>query len=269
VNIGKPVMVNQFSLSKEDVVALTDEVERSLKETVLHVHNEELDSVVKKVDLILKRRFNSIDKQMPEEFIFQQKVIDSIQNLSEQAPQTLVQIENKLDTYLDKIRKMGISDSAIADLSILVSVGELARLMLTLPVFLIGYGINVLPYYSTVYYFRNLNLFQREGYRAPKKNMRPAFFGSIAMAIGMVIFIIFYLVVASVAIWLLKSVWIGVGLLVLSYLTGLFAMRYIRWFYVFQQKWKLRKLIASQREVFASLIVERQAIVKDLMVIAG
>ena len=269
VNIGEPVLVNKFSLSKEDVVTLTNEIETGLKETVLHIQKEELDSVVKKVDLILKRRFNTNGKQMPEEFAFQQKVIDSVEKLNVHSPESLALIERKLDSYLDKIRKMGISDGAIADLSILVSVGELTRLIFLFPIFLLGYAINSGPYYVTVHYFRNLNLFQREGYRAPRKNMRPAFFGSIAMAIGMVIFILFYLAAASIMAWIGKSVWAGVGLLVLFYLTGLFAMRYIRWFYLFQQKWKLRKLITRQRDVFASLIAERQEILKDLMVVTN
>lgn len=269
INIGKPISIEQFLLTKADVVTLTDEVEKGLKETVLHIQKEELDSVVKKVELILKRRFGDTTQQKAEEFALQQRVIESIQSLIEKKPEIISGLETRLDQYLNKIRQLGISDGAIANLSFLVSITELTRLIITFPVFLTGYAINAGPYYATVYYFRSLNLFQREGYRAPRANVRPAFFGSIAMAIGMVMFLVYYLVLFAISIWFIGNIWWSVGFLIAFYFSGLFTMRYIRWFYLFTQKWKLRKLIEERKDVFTSLIVERQEIIRDLTVITN
>jgi glycerol-3-phosphate O-acyltransferase/dihydroxyacetone phosphate acyltransferase len=79
INIGKPISTNGFTVDKSEVVRLTNEVEERLKEAILHVPHEHLDSIVKKVELILKNRFQEATKidanKRKEEFAFHQHVI--------------------------------------------------------------------------------------------------------------------------------------------------------------------------------------------------
>jgi glycerol-3-phosphate O-acyltransferase / dihydroxyacetone phosphate acyltransferase len=269
INIGKPISTNNFRNNAADVTRLTDEIETALKETVLHIQKEEHDSFIKKAELILKQKFRGSSEHVAlqkkqDTFSIKQDVVRAIENLSEKEPGVIANLDRKLDQYLTTIKELGISDAAIADLSILVSVGELLRLIVAFPIFLSGYLVNVIPYYATVFYFRRLNLFERDGHSQKHKNINPAFKGSIAMAIGMVMFIVFYLALGGVAILVLKNTWAGAGLLVIAYLTGLFVMEYFRWYYMFEQKWRLRKLISERREVFASLIIDRREIIKEL-----
>lgn len=269
INIGKPISTSTFSSDPSEVVRLTQEVEECLKETILHVQNEKLDSVVKKIELIVKNKFQEDYKtasKKEEEFSFLQKVIESIQMIRENQPQLITNLELKLDLYLTRIRDLGISDRSVADLSLLGSVRDLFRLISTLPFFLVGFITNSIPYYTTVFYFRKLNLFWREGYKPPHKKVNPAFKGSISMAIGMVLFILFYLILAAISTWLTKNVWIGLSSLILFYFSGLFTMRYIRWFVLFKQKLKFRNLLREKQELFTSLIIERQAIIEELKV---
>lgn len=269
VNIGKPISTQGSSTDKTEVARLTNLIEEGLKDTVHHIQNEELDSVVKKVELLLKQNFQSTNNIKEVEFTFQQKVIKAIQRISESNPNLVSNLDCKLNGYLNKIRELGISDGAIANLSILISLGELIRLILAFPIFVVGLAINSAPYYSTVFYFRRLNLFSNDEKPMPGSFANPAFKGSVALAIGMVLFIIFYLSLAGFSIWATENFWVGAGLLVLSYLTGLFAMQYIRWVYLFRQKWRLRKLISEKKEVFASLIIERQEIIKELTAVTN
>lgn len=273
VNIGNPISTDHFSTEKSEVILLTEKIEAGLKETVLHVQKEELDSVVKKIELILRRKFqkeiNTSVAQREQEFAFRQKIIKSIQEISEKQPQQIASLELKLDGYLNKIRKLGISDGSIADLSVIFSVWELFRLIICLPVFLLGYGINSVPYFATVSYFRKLNLFERGSHLPSPNKINQAFKGSVAMAIGMVFFIVWYLALASLCIWITLKVWVGIGLLFLAYFSGLFAMEYIRWIYLFNQKWKLRKLLHEKRDEFASLFIERQEIINELLKVAS
>jgi hypothetical protein len=271
INIGKPISTKGFTSDKSEVIRLTNEVEERLKETILHVQYEHLDSIVKKVELILKNRFQEAAKtttaKRKEEFAFHQQVIRSIQKLSEHQPQLIAELELKLDRYLNRIRNLGISDGSVADLSIIISTQELLRLILTLPIFLVGFFINAIPYYTTVFYFRKLNLFSRDGYETPRKKVNPAFKGSVAMAIGIVFFIVWYLILAISGGSLTNQVWVGICLLIVSYLAGLFTMRYIRWFAFFKQKLKFRKLLNGNQELFTSLIIERQKIIDELAVL--
>lgn len=270
INIGKPISTSGFTVDQSEVVRLTNEVEDRLKETILHVQHEHLDSIVKKVELILKNKFQeakltAVKKE--EEFVFHQNMIRSIQTLSEHHPQLIAGMELKLDSYLDKIRNLGISDRSIAELTLIISAGQLFQLIFTFPVFLVGFLINAIPYYTTVYYFRKLNLFSREGYESPRKKVNPAFKGSIAMAIGIVFFIAWYLILAVSGSSITDYAWLGICIPILCYLTGLFTMRYIRWFVLFKQKLKLRKLLRGNQELFASLIIERQKIIDELAVL--
>jgi hypothetical protein len=202
--------------------------------------------------------------QKGDEFNFQQKVIEAVQILSEQNPNAILALEAKLDEYLSNIRLLGISDNTIASLSILVSIRELIVLVVTFPIFLFGFLANFIPYYATVYYFRKLNLFPREGYSTAKRNVRSVFFGSIAMSIGAVFFIIYYIAITLVCVFLFGGLWVLGGLWIVCYLAGLFALQYIHWLYGFGQKQKLRNLILKKREIFASLIIERQKLIDEI-----
>ena len=272
INIGEPISTKEFSTDKFEVERLTQQIEERLKETILHVQHEELDSIVKKVALILKSNFKNADKTLPskkDEFTYQQKVIKSIQAISKNQPHLITHLELKLDSYLNKIKQLEISDASVAELSILVSGWELFRLVFTLPLFLIGFITNSIPYYLTVFYFRKLNLFSRDGHELPRTKVNQAFKGSIAMGIGMVFFILCYLIAASISICVTKNTWIGISLLILFYFSGLFCMRYIRWFVLFNQKLKFRKLINKKQELVTSLITERQEIMEELRVVTN
>ena len=272
INIGKPISTKEFSNNKSEVERLTNKIEERLKDTILHVQHEELDSVVKKVALLLKSKFKNADKtslSKKEEFTYQQKIIKSIQAISENQPQLITNLELKLDRYLNRIKQLEISDASIAELSILVSGWELLRLIFTLPIFLVGFITNSIPYYLTVFYFRKLNLFSRDGHELTNTKVNQAFKGSIALGIGIVFFILCYLIVAAMSIWITKITWIGIGLLILFYFSGLFCMRYIRWFVLFNQKLKFRKLINKKQDLVTSLIIERQEIMEEMRVVTN
>lgn len=272
INIGKPISTQHFSNDKSNVVALTDTIEKALIDMVLHIQKEEHFSLVKKAELILKRKFqrsypSGLQQKKRDTLSMQQQLVQAIQNQSERQPEVIVALNHKLDDYFHKLKEQGISDAVLSEMSILVSVGELLRLIFTFPIFLFGYMVNIVPYLVTLFYFRRLDLFEREGHVPKRSHVNPAFKGSVAVAIGMVMFIVYYLAIAGVASWVFHNVWLGASLLVISYLCGLFVMKYSRWFYQFMQKWKLRKLISEKREVFASLILVRQEIKKELEVL--
>ena len=87
------------------------------------------------------------------------------------------------------------------------------------------------------------------------------------MAIGMVFFILFYLVLASIMMVLLKNIWIGLLMLIAFYMSGLFAMRYCGWLSGLSQQLKFRKLLSSRGDYIAHLKRERREILEELKAI--
>jgi glycerol-3-phosphate O-acyltransferase/dihydroxyacetone phosphate acyltransferase len=261
VNIGVPVTTKGYSSDPQGVESLTAEVERRLRETVLHVDSEELDSVVKKVEVIMKsgpRVWR--EKQRIEKFQHRQRIIQAIQAMHDTEPDMIRQLEVKLDAYLGKIRQLGISDRSIAVLSPLSTSWERFRLYGGKPLFAVGYLINALPYFLTVFVFRMLKLFPRADAPPAKQRVNPAFRGSVGIVIGMGVFILWYLGWAVGLVLFTGLWWVGLAALVFFYLTGLFTLRYIGWTLIADQKSRVRKLLGEGTDVYSGLIVDRKEI---------
>jgi glycerol-3-phosphate O-acyltransferase/dihydroxyacetone phosphate acyltransferase len=215
VNIGEAITTKGFTSDQQGAVELTAEIERRLRETVRHVQYEELDSLVKKVELIMKSRPGVKREGMSEELQLHQQRIHSMQAMLEARPEVVSQLESRVDAYLGKIRQIGISDRSIATLSALDTPLERLRLHAGRPLFITGFLINVIPYYLTVFVFRRLNLFQSHS-----KGINPAFRGSIAIAVGMVVFIHWYIGLAVLCAGLTGFWWLGLVALHQLDLTG-------------------------------------------------
>jgi glycerol-3-phosphate O-acyltransferase/dihydroxyacetone phosphate acyltransferase len=259
VNIGEPITTKGFTSDQQGAVDLTAEIERRLKETVRHVEYEELDSLVKKVELIMKSRPGAIKAGMEHELQLHQQLVHSMQAMLEVRPEVINQMEKRVSEYLEKIRQIGISDRSVATLSPLDTPLERVRLYAGRPLFILGFLVNAIPYYLTVFVFRRLNLFQSAG-----KGINPAFRGSIAIAVGMVVFIHWYLGLAVFCAALSGFWWVGLAALLLFYLTGLFTLRYIGWILLANQKRRVRKMLGKGSDRYAALIVERREILESI-----
>lgn len=271
VNIGEPVTTKGFASDQEGAVALTDEIERQLKKTVIHVEHEELDSVIKKAELIMKSRpglqagkASAKSASNDDGFTLHQRLIQSMQTVHEDRPDMIQEIEMRLDAYLGKIRQMGISDRAIAELSPIDTPLERIRLILGRPVFIVGFLINALPYYLTVFVFRRLNIFQRDGASPEEHGVNGSFRGSIAIAIGMVVFLLWYLGWAVASAMTTGLWWVALVASLIFYLTGLFTLRYIGWTMIADQKSRIRKLLTKGSYQYSDLVLERREIFQSI-----
>lgn len=274
VKIGRPITTAGFNADLEGVAALTAEIESRLKEASLHVEHEELDSVVKKVELIMKSEASVTGKQLatvdsaPAEgrrFLLHQQLIDVIQKIHACRPEAIQQLEKRLDAYLAKIRQMGISDKSVAALSPLTTAGERIRLALGRPLFIAGFLINAIPYYLTVLLFRMLNLFPRTGTTQSKQKINPAFRGSIGISIGMIVFIHWYLGWATVFALMTGLWWVAIVALAGFYMTGQFTLKYLGWTLRADQKSKIRRILGRGTDLYAELIVERRGILESII----
>jgi glycerol-3-phosphate O-acyltransferase/dihydroxyacetone phosphate acyltransferase len=267
VNIGEPVTTKGFSSDHDGIVRLTSEIEDRLREAVVHVKYEELDSVVKKVELIMKSTLqNGHEKQgdIITDLQSYQRLVQSIQSAHELEPETIRNLEILMDGYLDKIRQLHISDSSVATLSPFSTPAERFQLWAGRPLFILGFLLNAIPYYSTVFFFRSLNLFSEPGQAQPIQNIRPSFRGSVAMSVGMVVFIHWYLLWAIVCAVATGMWWLGPVTWVAFYLTGQFTLRYIGWTLIKDQKKRVRKILGRNTDLYAQLIVERRQIVETI-----
>lgn len=261
VNIGVPVTTKGYASDHEGVASLTAEIERRLRDTVVHVEHEELDSVISKVEVIMRGRGR---RQRIDKFQHRQTIIHAIEATHETEPEIVRQLDVRLETYLNKIRELGISDRSVAALSPRSTSWERLRLYGGRPLFAVGFLINALPYYLTVFVFRTLKLFPRADAPPSKQRVNPAFRGSIAIAVGMVVFIFWYLGWAAVLALTTGLWWAGLVALALFYLTGLFTLRYIGWTLIADQKSRIRKLLGRSTELYSELILERREILESI-----
>ena len=157
-----------------------------------------------------------------------------------------------MDNYIRRAEFYGVSDSAISNGIQMVSWYDYVRIILGIPVFFLGIVSNGLPYYVSIWIFRRLRV-------------DPSFHGSIGMTIGMVLYLIWYI---GWGVYLSKNThlwWLGLLVVVVSYLSGRFTLKYLSLVYQMQQQGKLNRLLHKDRNVLESLFDERAEIIKEIV----
>lgn len=259
LNIGRPVMTNDLELtgdidSQTRVKSLTQLMENRLRDTLIHLNDERLDSIYDKVAIVANHQFGGEDERtlnLKKKFSLGQKIQEVLHAHLEKHPNLIVAMNKRLDDYLKRVELYGVSDASISMLSPKIKVYDYLRIVFGIPVFLFGFAFNAIPYYISVWLYSKLTI-------------SLAFRGSIGMSLSLVIYLIWYtslwIIVAQIShIW-----WLGFLFVVFVYTTGRFTVRYLHLVYYLREKGHLRKLLQKNQNILRSLLHEREGIIKDI-----
>lgn len=259
-SIGEPIHSNTYrERYRKDprgtVLALTEDIEVAMKKQLVHIDSEQLDSVVDKVQAVYKRdlknEFNISYRDQDKEFKMDKDIVQAIEHFEKEDPEGVRQMEVRLDDYLGRLREANLSDRAVKGLQTGNRLGDILVMIFGFPLFLIGAIHNVIPYFLATSIVKNMKL---------DTNFR----GSIALAMGMGIFLIWYLGISITASFILHSWWVGPLYFLLMYVSGLHALRYMILIAHDRQRRNLNKRFRENKELVAELIVTRKGIIDDL-----
>jgi 1-acyl-sn-glycerol-3-phosphate acyltransferase len=260
VRVGESISIFTEYLDKiedsfERAKALTQVIEEKLKENLIHVEDERLESLFEKIRWISKHELRIIklgNVGLKDKFKLDQEIQDGLAFYSKKQPEVLELITRNLDNYISRSEFYGLSDSAISNGVKLVSWYDYVRIILGIPVFFLGLIGNGLPYYGSIWFFRRLKV-------------DPSFHGSIGMSIGMVLYLVWYIGWGVYISQLTNLWWLGLLVVVFSYLSGRFTLKYLSLISQMREQGKLNRLLHKDRNVLESLLDERAEIIKEIV----
>ena len=259
INIGAAINVSDFKEEyhkddKQGVVNLTEKIKKSLEELLVIVKNERLDRLTAQIEMLYKDQFNdskSIDNNAIKKFTLSQEIVNGLALRLKTRPKELFMFQTKLNSYFRRLNQLKLRDEYLGNLKIRVDLwSNLLYFIFGLPIFLFGFISNIIPY-------------KVAELLAKKIIVRKDFVGSMKIAFGMFVFLIFYIVLTILFAQYIHKIYALVFLCAL-YPTGLFALNYIKNFYLFREKIRYFQLNTRKNKPLAKLRRRRKELINEV-----
>lgn len=248
INVGAPMEIKTYKEAyakgfRNAAKILTEDLEERLKELEISPSDEEEDSILEKVEIVLQ---NELPASNRAEF-FRTKAM--LKHIQENEPTAL---KNQIDDYFTTLKDRKISDRAVMQFYRLSKARKWADWLWIVggfPLFIYGLINSALPSFIP-YYFTN----SRQpyiGYRA-----------TVKMVIGLFTFPIFYTLQTALIHYYFQNDWLTLCYFLSLIPTGLFAWHYFNWSLGVVMRWKINRFTRSLQQQFVST---RKQIVEALI----
>jgi len=259
VNFGKAIEVSEYKSAFEKnnwdgVTQLTERIKTELEKLVVIIEDERLDKLIKQIEILYRSKLrdeSDPNEKAPQDFYLSKDIVKAVEFYAKTDPEHLESFEKKIDTYLQTLRRLGIRDTQVRMARIPFNViWTISYFILGFPIFAFGMFTNYIPY-------------RLAGVVALAIPLRDDFVGSIKMASGMFIFLLFYLVEFSLVVTFTNYIW-GIAFLVALYPAGLFTVNYIKKYYEVRGILKYIHLFIRKSNLITQLKSTRNQLVEEL-----
>lgn len=265
IRIGQAIPVKEYEEAyiKDNFKAIHELKERvrvSIEGLIFCVDSPDTDQLIARIESIYKRNF--LDKQnkrhleMDEEIRISELVRERVNYFIKNDPSRVENMSLQLENHAELMKTLNL-DGEIVDVvggeKLKFAFKDYLYFIFGFPIFLFGFLNNYLPY-------------KLPGILANKLNSRADFRGSILMASGAFIFLIFY-IIQTVFVYQFTaeiSPFITLGYLVLLPITGLFAFHYSEKFKNLNQSIEYNRLKKNGDKKIQSLVELETTILKDM-----
>jgi glycerol-3-phosphate O-acyltransferase/dihydroxyacetone phosphate acyltransferase len=263
VKIGAPIYVRDFIdqgkiKDKEAEIEYTKEVtellQKELQANILHLDSDAEELMLGKLEKVFARDIKAdLDitfQDQESEFEMQKDFIQAIQYFKEENESLYRNAEAKIDDYLSELKSNRLSDKSIGDFKKQYHNRRFLSFFLGLPFFIFGLINNIIPYKAV-------------GFLTNKTNVKSTFVGSMALAIGLFTFLLWYIGVA-VLVGYLGLGWLAVFYPILMYTSGVYALIYVTAIQHSKKRKHLRSLTKSNRTIINELI-QKRIVIMDIL----
>ncbi len=273
LNFGKPVsiepFIEEFKHNEFNAVnQLTKHIRRNLQEHMVVVENEELDDLVKQIELIYKSKITQelgINKrQQDREFLIMKDISNAVSFFHGYDIERVKEFQNKIQTYFNKLSAYDLHLDIFTTKKnkqgfIGRGLNTLVYLILGLPFYLYATINNYLPY-------------RLPGILADKVTREVTFRGSMVLSFGLIVFPLFYTLQCilvqkflggTIGLPILDN-WLWFFYLLSLPFTGFFALRYKERLTKIIHNWKLISLFFTKRRLISEVIHEREELLEIL-----
>jgi len=259
INFGVPIEASAFREiflkdDREGVHALTERIKTEMEKLLVIVQDEQLEGLVGQIETIYRstlRKDAEIAEKGIQDFHLSRDIILALDYHMKHHPERVVAFKKKMDTYMNALAELNLRDSQVRASKLNVNVLQsILFFLLGFPIFLFGLITNSLPYLLA-------------GKITNLVPLREDFVGSIKIAVGMLVFLLMY-VVESAVVANLTHVWLAILFLISLYPAGVFTLSYLKRYYLMADTWKYLRLFMEKSDLIAKLKMTRQELIDDL-----
>lgn len=226
VQAGPPIAVDDFADAwaadpVQAVRELTQHLELKMQQLVVHTTDEAEDKLLHYAEILLR---NSRPLPQKEEYLRTRRLLNGFRRLQQTDAPGWERFSRDVRAYFFRLHALGLQDHAVATPSLRFVWGHIAALWLTLPVFVLGWALNALP-------------FHLPGFIADRAGAVPEYKATWKYVGGLLFFTIWYVILYQLFRTQISALW-SWGLLLLTPSLGWAAWRYYQWALHTWQSWK-------------------------------
>lgn len=259
IHFGKPFTITEYEqLYKEDekeaVLQLTESLKSNLEKLVVIVEDEKLDKLIRKIEILYRSKLRDESKpgeKAPQDFYLSKEIVKAVQYYQSIRPEQKLDFEIKIDRYLKNLKKLKIRDTQLRSSRVPIQMlSNTLYFILGAPLFIYGYLVNIIPYLVAKLLSRKIIV-------------RKDFLGSIKLAFGMFIFLIFYIIEFIVFASFTNIYW-GILFVLSLYPAGVFTINFIKTYYLMRGSLRYVNLFLRNSNLVTKLKLERKELVDML-----
>ena len=259
VKLGPPIKVIDFKEDylknkKTGVSNLTTTIKEKLEDLTINIKDEQNEKIIEQLEILFRNSLleNTTDGHIaPKDFDLSKNIVATVEYYSKHKPQLLKSFETKINNYLIYLKRLRIRDTQIRnDNTSLKKTTQFLYFLLGFPLFIYGYIFNLIP-------------FKLADILTKIIPVRADFVGSMKLGVGMLLFLICYILESIVFANYTNILW-GFIFLISLYPLGLFSINYIK--ECFQARGTLKYLLLKRRkpDLINELKKTRQELVDQL-----
>jgi glycerol-3-phosphate O-acyltransferase / dihydroxyacetone phosphate acyltransferase len=259
INFGKPIEANEYKSmylqdEREGSTALTERLKAELEKLLVIVQDERLEKLVSQIEQLyrnkLREAMEPADKGL-QDFQLSKDIVQAVDYHIKNNPERVDVFQTNIDAYMNGLKELNIRDTQVRASALNIDVmRSLIYFGVGMPLFLYGYLTNYIPY-------------RLAGIIADLIPLREDFVGSIKITVSMFVFLVLYVVEATV-VGVYTNVWWAVLFGVSLYPAGVFSLSYMKRYYQVISTLKYLRLFMRKGDLVAKLKVTRQQLIDEL-----
>jgi len=266
MHLGDPIEFSDIEATdkKEKVNLMTERIREKMAELVFYFDEEGFRRIAKNVYLIyggyLRARMN-LSNDPARIYRLQKEIVDAVHFFHQHEPEKLEEFKTRAESLKKDLKKHKLDLRYMRGYrwpTIL-----LIRLIFGLPLFAVGWVMNIMPLVLTKWIF--------EKYMRPKFSatytagkLNPSFLASMVFIIGMGVFLLWYLILSIVTATLTGLAWLLPIIILAGYGFGIYAARYARMFYDFVRMVLVINRRRRRPEAYQNIVNQRDALIREM-----
>lgn len=249
VNFGTPMSLNNFKAAYlENPQKGMGEFMQALRENMLpgmlHIDDSDnYDEIEFLKDLYLIQHYQNRVKNIPHMEVLNrsQSFIEKILKLKSSAPEKFTELLSAAQNIKKAVQKLNLRPWVLYKkrynwYNILIS-----RILqfITLPVYLVGFLLNIIPFQMPVYFARKVK--------------DPQFLSSFRFALGLLTFTFVYLIYLILLLVFIKPFVLAIGLFASIPVLGIVSFIYYRWYKKTSAKWRNNRYLKNKDATFMTM----------------